>query len=286
MSDLEAPADAVAEIVERALAEDLGPDGDLTTVAIVAPEIRAEAAFVARQDGVLSGTAPAAEAFRQVDPGIEVAWSAADGDVVAVGARFGVAAGSLASMLTAERTALNFLTHCSGIATLTRRFVDAAGPACMVLDTRKTLPGLRAIERAAVRAGGARNHRGSLSEAVLIKDNHLAFATVTEAVERARRRWPGRFVEVECDSLDQVAEAKTVGPDRVLLDNMTPAEVRAAVAVLGGSVPAEVSGGVSLATVAAYAAAGADFVSVGALTHSAPALDIAFDIQPIIASET
>lgn len=286
MSDFEPPPDAVTEIVRRALAEDLGPDGDLTTSAVVPLGAEAEATFVARQDGVLSGTAAASESFRQVDPSVEVSWNAHDGDTVRVGARLGVATGSLASMLTAERTALNFLTHCSGIATLTRRFVDAAGPSCVVLDTRKTLPGLRAVERAAVRAGGARNHRDSLSEAVLIKDNHLAFATVTEAVEHARKRWPGRFVEVECDSLDQVAEAKTVGPDRVLLDNMTPDEVRAAVDVLGGSVPAEVSGGLSLQTVAAYAAAGADFVSVGALTHSAPALDIAFDIQPNIPAGT
>jgi nicotinate-nucleotide pyrophosphorylase (carboxylating) len=162
---------------------------------------------------------------------------------------------------------------------LTRRFVDAAGPGCVVLDTRKTLPGLRALERAAVRAGGGRNHRDSLSDQVLIKDNHLEFASVTDAVDRARARWPRRVVVVECDTLEQVAEAKAVTPDRVLLDNMSPGDVASAVGILGGSVPVEVSGGVSLDTVGAYAAAGADFVSVGALTHSAPALDLALEME-------
>jgi nicotinate-nucleotide pyrophosphorylase (carboxylating) len=165
---------------------------------------------------------------------------------------------------------------------LTRRFVDAvetAGGHARVRDTRKTLPGLRALEKGAVRAGGGANHRECLSDAVLIKDNHLRYLPLREAVERARAMWPGRVVEVECDTLEQVAEAKTAGLDLVLVDNMTPDQVREAVAALGGAIPVEVSGGVTLDTAGAYAAAGADYLSVGALTHSAPALDLALDFD-------
>jgi nicotinate-nucleotide pyrophosphorylase (carboxylating) len=171
------------------------------------------------------------------------------------------------------------LCHLSGIATLTRRYVDAARPA-RVRDTRKTTPGLRALEKAAVRAGGGVNHRGSLSDGILVKDNHLGGLTVEEAVERARAGWPGRSVQVECDTPDQVKAALVAGADLVLLDNMTPDAVAACVSVISGRCLVEVSGGVTLDTVAAYAAAGADLISVGALTHSAPILDIGLDLLP------
>jgi len=279
MTDLDPPTAVVRDVVRRALAEDLGALGDLTSIAVVPEDHGGTGRFVARAPGVVAGTAAATETFAQVDPTVSVAWSATDGVAADDGDELGRVEGPVRSLLAAERTALNLLTHCSGIATLTRRFVDAVtGTGARIRDTRKTLPGLRALEKAAVRAGGGFNHRESLSDAVLIKDNHLAHLPLREAVERARARWPGRVVEVECDSLDQVAEAKTVGPDLVLLDNMTPSEVTEAVATLGGALPVEVSGGVSLETVRAYAEAGADFISIGAITHSAPALDIALDL--------
>jgi nicotinate-nucleotide pyrophosphorylase (carboxylating) len=189
----------------------------------------------------------------------------------------------LASILTAERTALNFLNHLSGVATLTRRFVDAASSAgrARIWDTRKTTPGLRSLEKAAVRAGGGVNHRGNLSDWVLLKDNHIALFGIADAVKRARERWPARTVHVECERLDQVQEAVTAGVDAVLLDNMSPDEVRACVTVLRAGDPRcliEVSGGIDLDTVAAYAAAGADLISVGAITSSAPTLDIGLDV--------
>ena len=203
----------------------------------------------------------------------------APGDVVAT------VEGALRSILTAERTALNFLGHLSGIATLTRAYVDtvqAANPATRVLDTRKTTPGLRALEKAAVRAGGGHNHRGSLSEAVLVKDNHLGGATITEAVHRARALWPGRMVEVECDRLDQVDEAVAAGATVVMLDNMGPdlvAEAVSRVRSAGSNALIEVSGGVTLTSAPALAAAGADVLSAGALTHSAPVLDLGLDLR-------
>jgi len=279
MTDLDPPTNVVRDLVRHALEEDLGALGDLTSIAVVPEDARGTGRFVARAAGVVAGTAAASETFAQVDPTVSVAWSVTDGATVDDGAELGRVEGLTRSLLVAERTALNVLTHCSGVATLTRRFVDTvAGTGARIRDTRKTLPGLRALEKAAVRAGGGFNHRESLSDAVLIKDNHLAHLPVRDAVEQARARWPGRVVEVECDSLEQVAEAKAVGPDLVLLDNMAPTEVTEAVAVLGGALPVEVSGGVTLETVRAYAEAGADFVSVGAITHSAPALDIALDL--------
>jgi nicotinate-nucleotide pyrophosphorylase (carboxylating) len=194
------------------------------------------------------------------------------------GTEIGRLTGSLRTILAGERTALNFLCHCSGVATLTRRYVRAAHEA-RILDTRKTVPGLRAVQKAAVRAGGGFNHRESLSDAVLLKDNHLAAVGIQRAVENARARWPGRIVMVECESLDQVAEARAAGVDRMLLDNMTTEQVKHAVALVEGAATIEITGGITLETVGAYAAAGADFISVGALTHSARALDIGLDIQ-------
>jgi nicotinate-nucleotide pyrophosphorylase (carboxylating) len=277
--DFDAPITAIREAVARALAEDLGVLGDLTSTALIPTDAAGRGLFVARRPGVLAGTAAATEVFAQLDPAVTVAWAAADGDMLDAGQDVGAVSGSLRSLLTGERTALNFLGHLSGIATLTRAYVDAADGRSRIRDTRKTTPGLRALEKAAVRAGGGSNHRGNLSDAVLIKDNHLRHCTIAEAVYRARTRWPGAVVEVECDTLDQLVEAKAAGADLALLDNMTPEEVAEAVVLADGAVPLEVSGGVTLETVAAYAAAGADLISVGALTHSAPVLDIALDLE-------
>ena len=278
MSAFDPPAPIVRRLVAAALAEDLGLLGDITTEACVDPDRTATAAFVTRVAGTVAGTALATETFRRFGPAVRVEWSVADGDDVAAGAELGRVHGPLRAILTGERTALNFLSHCSGIATLTRAYVRAVGGGARVLDTRKTTPGLRAIEKAAVRAGGGHNHRESLSDAVLVKDNHLSALGPAAAVARARALWPGRMVEVECETLDQVAEAVTAGADRVMVDNMDPDGVRAAVALVAGRAEVEVSGGVTLATVADYGATGADFVSVGALTHSAPILDIGLDI--------
>jgi nicotinate-nucleotide pyrophosphorylase (carboxylating) len=276
----------VAEAVARALAEDLLPLGDLTAALIPVATV-ASVAVVSRGTGVVAGRACALETLAQVDPALRADWRIADGDAVGPGDVVATVEGPLRSILTAERTALNFLGHLSGVATLTSRFVAAVGranPATRVIDTRKTTPGLRALEKAAVRAGGGRNHRGSLSEAVLVKDNHLGGASITEAVHRARALWPGRMVEVECDRDDQVSEAVAAGATVVMLDNMGPDQVAACVALVraapGHRPLVEVSGGVSLESAPLMAAAGADLVSVGALTHSAPVLDLGFDLLP------
>jgi nicotinate-nucleotide pyrophosphorylase (carboxylating) len=288
--DFDPPVSAVREAVARALAEDLGVLGDLTSTALIPSDATGTAHFVARRPGVLAGTALATEVFAQLDPTVAVTWSAGDGDRLVAGQRLGTVSGPLRSLLTGERSALNFLGHLSGIATLTRAHVDAAAAAggrTRIRDTRKTTPGLRALEKAAVRAGGGANHRGNLSDAVLIKDNHVRHlegtvgvaGSIAEAIERAQARWPGVVVEVECDTLDQVAEAKAAGATLVLVDNMSPDDVARAVGIAGGAFPIEVSGRVTLDTVAAYTAAGADLISIGALTHSAPVLDIALDLD-------
>jgi nicotinate-nucleotide pyrophosphorylase (carboxylating) len=272
------PITAVRRAVSSALAEDLEPLGDLTA-ALVDPEAHVIAEIVPRRDGVLAGTRCFTEAYTQIDPLVSVVWQATDGDRVGARAVVGVVEGPLPSVLTGERTALNFLCHLSGVATLTARFVDAvAGTGARIWDTRKTLPGLRALEKAAVRAGGAVNHRGSLSEFVLVKDNHLGSLSVGDAVHGARDRWPGRTVEVECEHIDQVAEAVAAGATMVLLDNMTPAQVRACVDLVAGRLLVEVSGGVTLDTVRAYAEAGPDLISTSAITQSAPAFDIGLDL--------
>ncbi len=278
------PQTAVLEAVSRAIAEDLLPLGDLTS-ALLPNDLVTKASFVARGSGVLAGRACAVEAFRQIDPSIELVWSVDDGDSVAPGTVIATAAGNLASILTAERTALNFLGHLSGIATLTRTFVDEAakGGAARVWDTRKTTPGLRSLEKAAVRAGGGANHRGNLSDWILLKDNHIALFGIADAVQRARTMWPARTVHVECDRLDQVREALAANADALLLDNMTPDEIRACVALAAESQRRpllEASGGITLETVAAYSAAGVDCISIGGLTNSAPVLDIGLDIEP------
>jgi nicotinate-nucleotide pyrophosphorylase (carboxylating) len=279
MAPFDPPRPVVRRVVEDALAEDLGILGDITSIACVDEDQSAVAAFVARADGVLAGSALATETYRQLDESVAVQWSLHDGDQVVAGAVLGRVSGSLRTILAGERVALNFLCHCSGIATMTHRYVVAVRANMRVLDTRKTIPGLRAVQRAAVRAGGGYNHRDSLSDAVLIKDNHVAASGITKSIERARRMWPGRMIEVECDTLDQVDEASTAGATRILVDNMAPAQVREAVLLVEGMAEIEISGGITLETISAYADTGADFVSVGALTHSVPVFDIGLDMQ-------
>jgi nicotinate-nucleotide pyrophosphorylase (carboxylating) len=276
------PPDVVRDVVARALAEDLGPPGDLTA-ALIDEDARALADVVVQAEGVLAGTACATEVFVQIDPGVDVEWRVHDGTHVAAGTVVGVVGGAFRSVVTAERTALNFLCHLSGVATATRRFVVALDGRARVLDTRKTLPGLRALEKAAVRAGGGANHRASLSDMVLVKDNHLVWSSISSVVERAHELWPGRTVEVECERPEQVVEAVEAGADIVMLDNMTPDEAAKCVTIVRDSdrpdVLLEVSGGVTLENVGAHAEAGVDLISTSAITQSAPALDIALDMR-------
>jgi len=262
--------------VRSLLAEDVG-DGDVTTEAIVPADAGLEATLLLKEEGVLCGLEVAAGVFRELDPDVEFEPLAHDGETT----RGDVArlAGNARALLTGERTALNLLGRLSGIATLTRRYVDAiAGTGAEILDTRKTTPGLRALEKLAVRTGGGTNHRFGLFDAILIKDNHLRFAGgVDEAVRRAQgRRLP---VEVECETLDDVREALGAGADAILLDNMAPPQLREAVALVGGRATTEASGGVTLEIIRAVAATGVDFVSVGALTHSARSLDVSMEVR-------
>jgi nicotinate-nucleotide pyrophosphorylase (carboxylating) len=283
MSDADPALGPLREVVAAALYEDFGVLGDLTSQAIIPEHGRGTGHFVARQEGVLAGTLAAAEVFRQLDPDVTVTWRLQDGDALAPGTEFGRAFGPLRSVLGGERTALNILCHLSGVATSTRRFVQAAGGRVRILDTRKTLPGLRALEKAAVRAGGGHNHRGSLSDALLVKDNHLIGLGIDKAVQAASDRWPGRTVEVECERVEQVAEAVKAGAGIVMLDNMTPAQVKKCVELVRrGDRPGvlvEVSGRVTLDAVAEYAAAGPDLISTSAITQSAPALDLGLDVE-------
>lgn len=276
------PIGDVRTAVARALEEDLTPLGDITS-GLLPEGLFGNADFVVRTPGVLAGVACATEAFAQMDASVVVDWAAGDGDDVDAKQVVGHVSGPLASILTAERTALNFLGHLSGIATLTHELVRSAGAGARIWDTRKTTPGLRALEKAAVRAGGGVNHRGNLSDWILLKDNHLTVLGIEDAVRLARERWPARTVHVECESLDQVAQALSAGADAVMLDNMTPDEVRSAVELANDSGDKrpllEVSGGITRETVGAYARTGVDCISVGAITNSAPVLDIGLDIE-------
>lgn len=281
MPGFDPPVEVVQAAVKLALAEDVGPEGDLTSSLVPPGSITAE--ITARDAGRLAGRACASEVFRQVDPSVTVEWHAADGDPVAPGQCLAAVVGPRASVLTAERTALNFLSHLSGIATEVSRYVAAAASAdegrARIRDTRKTTPGLRVLEKAAVRAGGGDNHRMGLSEWVMFKDNHLAGMSIADGVAVARRSWPDRIVYVECDQIEQVEEALAAGADALLLDNMTPDEAQACVAQAAGhDCLLEVSGGITLETVAEYAATGVDFISVGRITNSAPVLDIGLDV--------
>jgi nicotinate-nucleotide pyrophosphorylase (carboxylating) len=278
MSDVHPPMPAVREAVARALAEDLGALGDLTA-SLLTLEVHGVADLVPRTEGILAGRRCASEAFAQVDASMRVTWLADDGDEVAAAESIARVEGPLDAILTAERTALNFLGHLSGIATETHRYVRAAKGRARIRDTRKTTPGLRALEKAAVRAGGGVNHRGNLSDGILVKDNHLAGLSISDAVRRAHLHWPGRDVEVECDTPTQVEEAIDAGADLVLLDNMSIEQVAECVQLVAGRALVEVSGGVDIDNVGGYADTGADLISVGAITHSAPVLDIGLDIR-------
>ena len=269
------------DVVRRALDEDVG-SGDVTTEATVDPAQRARGILVAKASCVLAGLDVAAETFRQVDAAVTVARRRLDGERCAPGDEIAYVTGPARALLIGERTALNFLQRLSGIATLTRQFVEAAGARITILDTRKTTPTLRQLEKYAVAAGGGTNHRAGLFDAVLIKDNHVRLAGgVDDAVRAARRHRPGIPVEVEAQSLAQVQDAIDAGADVILVDNLGAAEVRQAVTLVNGRAKVEISGGVTLDRLSELAATGADYVSVGALTHSAPAVDISFEIEPI-----
>ena len=268
------------ETVRRALAEDLGW-GDVTTEATVGPDVRGRGVIVVKSPCVIAGLDVAAEAFRQLDPAVSVTLRRRDGDRCDPGTVVAEVRGTAASMLTAERTALNFLQRLSGIATITRRFVDAAGNGLTVLDTRKTTPTLRALEKYAVRAGGGSNHRAGLDDGILIKDNHVRLAGgVSEAVQRMKAARQEMPVEVEAQSLADVDAALESGADIILLDNLSLDEIQQAVSRIARRAKVEISGGVSLDRMPALARTGADYVSIGALTHSAPAVDLSFEIEP------
>ena len=277
------PVELIRRHVAEALAEDLGSCGDLTARYFLPAEAQGRAALVARAPGVVAGLPLAEEVFRQTEATVAFLTKAADGTKVEKNTVVAEVSGPVRALVTAERTALNYLQRLSGVATLTRRFVDEiAGTGAAILDTRKTTPGWRRLEKYAVRCGGGTNHRMGLYDAVMVKDNHLACGLTGDALRDAIRALkgahPGVWVEIEADTLDQVRKFLSLeGVDRILLDNMNLDDLRAAVALAGGRVPLEASGGVNLSTVRAIAATGVDFVSVGALTHSATALDLAMD---------
>jgi nicotinate-nucleotide pyrophosphorylase (carboxylating) len=274
---------AIEEAVRRALEEDLGRAGDITSAATIPEGKKARAKLAARKPGVLAGLGCAGEAFRQLDPAIEFRASKRDGDTLKAGEIVAEISGDARAILSAERVALNFTTHLSGIATLTAAFVEKVkSTKARIVCTRKTIPGLRALEKYAVRCGGGMNHRFGLDDAMLIKDNHIAVAGGVAAALMAARAFAGHLVkvEIEVDGLDQLAEVlKTGGADVVLLDNMNVTTLKRAVELNAGKLALEASGGVSLETVAAIAETGVDMISVGALTHSAPALDLGLDVE-------
>jgi nicotinate-nucleotide pyrophosphorylase (carboxylating) len=270
------------DVVQRALDEDLGGARDVTTDATVPAIARARGAFIANADCVIAGLDVAFECFRTLDAAVQVVARKGDAERCRAGETIGEVAGSARTLLVGERTALNFLQRLSGIATLASRYVHAAGGRITVLDTRKTTPTLRTLEKYAVRAGGATNHRFGLFDAILIKDNHVALAGgVGAAVAKARALRPGLTIEVEADTLAQVDEALAAGADTILVDNMSTPDICRAVRRSGGRAKIEISGGVTLDRIPELAATGADYVSAGALTHSAPAIDISFDIRPL-----
>jgi nicotinate-nucleotide pyrophosphorylase (carboxylating) len=268
-------------VVARALAEDVG-DGDVTTAATVPEDARARAMITQKAPGVVFGVDIAEQTFRAVDPGVMFERLALEGEWRGGGPVLALE-GSARGMLTAERTALNFLQRLSGVATLAARCAQAVeGTGATILDTRKTTPGLRALEKAAVAAGGATNHRAGLYDAILIKENHAALAGgVGEAVRQARAHAPGLPLEVECRTLAEVDEALAAGAPMLLLDNMSVDELRAAVRHVSGRAKLEASGGFTLDSLRAVAGTGVNFISLGAITHSAPALDLSLLLEPI-----
>jgi nicotinate-nucleotide pyrophosphorylase (carboxylating) len=269
----------IDDFMKRVLAEDLGVGGDVTSNATIPRDARFTAEMNGRQPIVLAGLDLAAAFFRALDPEADVELLVNDGDRVGAGTVLMRLDGNARAMLAAERSALNTLQHLSGIATLTCHYVDAiAGTGAVLLDTRKTLPGLRALDKYAARMGGAQNHRMRLDDGVLIKDNHVAVCGgVTEAVRRAKAANTGLQVQVEVDRIEQIEPALAAGADRLLLDNMPPAVLREAVELIAGRVPLEASGGVRLETIRAIAETGVDYISVGRITQSAPAVDIGLD---------
>jgi nicotinate-nucleotide pyrophosphorylase (carboxylating) len=272
---------AYRDIVRRALDEDVGR-GDITTEATVRPDQRARGVFVAKSDCVLAGLEVALEAFRQIEPDLVVTLHKQDGERCRSGETIAEVTALARTLLIGERTALNFLQRLSGIATSASRFVAASSNGLTVLDTRKTTPTLRALEKYAVRAGGATNHRVGLFDAVLIKDNHIRLAGgVREAVERMRERQPDIPIEVEAQSLVELDEALEMQVETVLVDNMSTHDIREAVRRAKGRAKIEISGGITFDRLSELATTGADYVSVGALTHSAPAVDISFEIEPV-----
>jgi nicotinate-nucleotide pyrophosphorylase (carboxylating) len=272
----------VAEVVHRALAEDLGAEGDVTTLATIAPTMIGAADVVARQAGVVAGLEVARYVFETVSQGrLRTELGSADGSRVDAGEVIATVRGPLRDILTAERTALNMLGHLSGVATLTRDWVDAVeGSGAQIRDTRKTMPGLRSLEKYAVRVGGGVNHRMSLSDAALVKDNHVAAAGgVVAAFDAVRRAYPDVDVEIEVDTVEQARAVVDAGADLVLLDNMAPADMKAVVEYTAGRARLEASGGLRLDNAREVAETGVDYLAVGALTHSAPVLDIGLDIR-------
>lgn len=271
----------ITTVVRRALEEDVG-QGDVTSTWILPPDLQGQGIFVSKARGVLAGLAVAGEVFRQVSEQIELHAERADGAMLVYGDRIATVKGPLAAILTAERTALNLMIRLSGIATAARAYVDAvAGTKAVILDTRKTAPGLRALDKWAVRLGGGQNHRMRLDDMVLIKDNHIAAAgSITAAVERVRAHNLSRLpIEVEVKTWDELVEAVTLAPERIMLDNMAPDQMRRAVEWVAGRVPLEASGNITLQTVRQVAETGVDFISVGALTHSVIALDISLEVE-------
>jgi nicotinate-nucleotide pyrophosphorylase (carboxylating) len=278
--------DAATDPIAIALQEDIGT-GDTTTEFFVPDGLRALGRIVARERAIIAGAETAAEVFRRVNPKLNVEVLQPDGSALIGGETVLEVRGEARSILTAERVALNFLQRLSGVATLTRQFVEAIGKSrAKILDTRKTTPGLRALEKAAVVAGGGANHRSSLSEMVLVKDNHLSagsgFSGFVGAIQRLRQERPGIRIEVEAERLEQVRSFLAIeGIDVILLDNMEPSEMREAVAAGKGKVKFEASGGITLKTVRRIAASGVDYISVGALTHSARAIDFSLELTHV-----
>jgi nicotinate-nucleotide pyrophosphorylase (carboxylating) len=281
--DRAALAEAAGPLIELAIAEDIGP-GDATSLATLPPDLLVGAHILAKAPGIVAGLPVVAAVFRRIEPCIEVECLASDGDVVRRGDIVAAMNGPARGMLAAERTALNFLQHLSGIATLTAAFVEAvAGTGAAILDTRKTHPGYRRLEKYAVRAGGGRNHRLGLHDMLLIKDNHIeAAGSISSAVRLARAAYPALACEVEVKDLEELREALGLAVEQIMLDNMDLDTMRAAVAIAAGRAKLEASGNVTLSRVAAIAATGVDLISIGALTHSAPCLDFSLDVIPQI----
>ena len=277
--------ETMSRIVRAALAEDVGA-GDITTESAIPADARAKAAIVAKEPCVVAGLALVEAVFHELNSKVQVKLLVNDGDIIAKGTRVCALAGSARAILTGERTALNFLQRLSGIATLTREFVEVVtGTKVKILDTRKTTPTLRMLEKYAVAVGGGQNHRMGLFDAMMIKDNHRAVLdrlgpkALMDATTTARKNHPDAPIIIEVDSLEQVEEALDAGADHILLDNMTPDELREAVKLVAGRAKTEASGGVRLSNIVAIAASGVDYISVGALTHSAPAVDFSLEIE-------